>query len=177
MKQLSYIALKCGRSKVADGLNSEHLILEHLIYGGDSLKLWLKKIFNAIVSLEEIPSSFKEGIVIPIYKGKGKDPLLTSSYRGITLSCIMAKTLEIVILNRMSHTLDEIGFPDIKQTACQKSISCFDAVFSTQEVLLKLYSLRGKHFFCFYDIEKAFDSVEFPVLLHHLFSIGIRGKS
>ena len=30
----AFIALKCGRSKGADGLNSEHLI-----YGGDSLKL------------------------------------------------------------------------------------------------------------------------------------------
>ena len=59
--EATFIALKCGHSKGADGLNSEDLI-----YGGASLKLWLKKIFNAIVSLEEIPSSFKEGIVIPI---------------------------------------------------------------------------------------------------------------
>ena len=135
-----------------------------------------KQIFNAIVSLEEI-LSFKEGIVIPIYKGKGKDPLLTSSYRGITLSSIMAKTLELVILNRMSPTLDEIGFPDINQTAYQKGISCADAVFSTQEVLLNYIRQGENPFLCFYDIEKAFDSVDFPVLLHHLFSIDIRGKS
>ena len=112
--------LKRGRSRGADGLNSEHLI-----YGGPIFMLWLKKIFNAIISLEEVPTCFKEGIVIPVYNGKGKDPLLTSSYRGITLSSsIMAKTLEIVMLNRMSPLLDEIGFPDINQTAYQKSISC-----------------------------------------------------
>ena len=34
-----------------------------------------------------------------------------------------------------------------------------------------------KPFLCLYDIEKAFDSVEFPILLRHLFSIGINGKS
>ena len=28
-----------------------------------------------------------------------------------------------------------------------------------------------------YDLQKAFDSVEFPVLLDHLFSIGINGKT
>ena len=72
--EATFIALKCGRSKGADGLNSEQL------------KLWLKKIFNAIVSLEEIPSSFKEGIVIPIYKGKGKDLLLTSTVKLLFLA-------------------------------------------------------------------------------------------
>ena len=161
-----------NRSKGADGLNSEHLI-----YGGPSLILWLKKIFNTIILLEEVPTCFKEGIVTPVYKGKGKDPLLTSSYRGITLSSIMAKTLEILILNRMSPVLDEIGFPDINQTAYQKGISCADAIFSTQEVLLNYIRQGESPFLCFYDIEKAFDSVEFPILLHHLFSIGINGKS
>ena len=60
--------------------------------------LWLKKIFNTIILLEEVPTCFKEGIVTPVYKGKGNDPLLTSRYRGIALSSIMAKTLEILIL-------------------------------------------------------------------------------
>ena len=87
------------------------------------------------------------------------------------------KDPELVVLNRMSPTLDEIEFPDINQTAYQIDISCADAVFSTQEVLLNYISQGENPFLCFYDIEKAFDSVEFPVLLHHLFSIGIRGKS
>ena len=115
--------------------------------------------------------------MVPVYKGKGKDPLLSSSYRGITLSSIMAKTLEIVILNRMSPFLDEIGFPDMNQTAYPKFISCADAIFSSQEVLLNYIRQGEKPFLCLYDIEKAFDLVEFPILLRHLFSIGINGKS
>ena len=108
--------LKLGRSKGADGLNSEHLL-----YGGTAVTLWLKKIFNTIISLEEIPSCLKEGVVVPIYKGKGKDPLSTSSYRGITLSSVIAKTLEVVILKRMSPVLDELGYPDIKQPSKKES--------------------------------------------------------
>lgn len=133
--------LKLGRSKGADGLNSEHLL-----HGGATLMLWLTKIFNAVISLEEVPTCFKEGVIIPVYKGKGKDPLLASSYRGITLSSIMAKTLEIVILKRMSPFLDEIGFPDVNQTAYQKGVSCTDAIFSTQEVLLNYIRLGEKPF-------------------------------
>ena len=52
------------------------------------LKIWLKKISNRLLTLEEVPDCLKEGLVVPIYKRQGKDPLLVSSYRGnITLLC------------------------------------------------------------------------------------------
>ena len=79
-------ALKLGRSKGTDGLKAEHLI-----YGGTSLILWLQKIFNSIITLEEIPHCLKEGIIVPVYKGRGKDPLSPSSYRGISLSSVISK--------------------------------------------------------------------------------------
>ena len=73
----------------------------------------------------------------------------------------------------MSPILDGLSFPDINQTAFQKGISCSDAIFSTQEVLLH-YIRQGEHpFLCLYDIEKAF---EFPILLSHLHELGINGK-
>ena len=49
--------LKLGRSKGADGLSAEHLI-----YGETAIVLWLKKIFNRIISLQEVPSYLKEGV-------------------------------------------------------------------------------------------------------------------
>ena len=69
-------ALKLGKSGGNDSLDPEHIY-----FGGDTLKLWLKKIFNTIVSLEELPASLNEGLI----KGKGKDPFLPGSYRGITV--------------------------------------------------------------------------------------------
>ena len=65
----------------------------------------------------------------------------------------MAKTLELVILNIMSPTVDEIRFPDINQTDYLKGISCADAVFSTKEVLLNYIRQEENPFLCFYDIE------------------------
>ncbi len=32
-------------------------------------------------------------------------------------------------------------------------------------------------YLCLYDLEKAFDSIEYDVLLHHLYSVGIHGKT
>ena len=35
--------------------------------------------------------SLREGIILPVYKGKGKDPLLMENSRGNTLSSVMFK--------------------------------------------------------------------------------------
>ena len=67
--------LKLGRSGGIDGLNPEHLY-----YGGEVLKLWLKKIFNRFIALEEVPTCLNEDLVIPVYKKDGKDLLLPGSY-------------------------------------------------------------------------------------------------
>lgn len=163
--------IKLRKSGGPDGLSPEHIV-----YGGDCLKIWLKKIFNRIVTLEEVPSCMKEGLVIPIYKRQGKDPLAVGSYRGITLSSVLPKLLEIILLQRLSPVLEDLGFPDQLQTAYQRGISCIDAIFATQETLLNHLQNGGQPYLCLYDIEKAFDSVEFPILLRELYDIGINGK-
>jgi len=72
---------------------------EHLKYGGEIIRIWVQQISNAIVELESVPDALKMGIVTPIYKGSRKDPLDTNSYRGITLIPVLAKVLELLILD------------------------------------------------------------------------------
>ena len=137
--------------------------------------LWLKKIFNRIISLEQVPMSLNEGLIIPIHKVKCNNPFQAGSYRGITLSSVISKLFEI-ILRRLSPLLEEAGVPDFAQIAYQKGLSCADAIFATQEALLAHVRDGGKPFLCLYDIEKAFDSVEIPILFKWLYSVGINGK-
>ena len=42
------------------------------------LKEWTKQIFNAIVALS-LHASFKNANVTPVYKGKGRDPLIQTA--------------------------------------------------------------------------------------------------
>ena len=63
-----------------------------------------------------LPESLKLGIVTPIYKGGGKDPLDTNSYRGITLTTVLTKVLESLILNHLRDVLLEEGIPHLNQT-------------------------------------------------------------
>ena len=88
--------------------------------------------------------------MIPLHKGSGKTPLQVNSYRGITPSPVLSKIFEIVLLQRLSPLLQDSGSP----------------------VILHTYSVT----LCLFDLEKAFDSVELPVLLHRLLDLGINGR-
>jgi len=50
------------------------------MWGGDSVLVWLQGVLNFIVESEAVPSVFKAGIVGPVYKGGGKDPLKVDSF-------------------------------------------------------------------------------------------------
>ena len=64
--------------------------------------------------------------------------------------------------------------PHRAQTAYRKRVSYADAIFCTKETFLKM-SEKAKILCCF-DLEKAFDSIEYNVLFSHIFIIiGING--
>ena len=121
---------------------------QHLIYAGP-LKSWLCKVFNAIVNFEAIPSQFKVGVIVPIYKGKGKDPLLPGSYRGITLTSVFAKMFEHVLLDHMLPVLSDNCVPHLNQTAYQRGVSSTDATFSCQETISKFIRDGHSIYSCF----------------------------
>ena len=91
----SVLKLKLGKAAGHDGVQAEHLK-----YGGPILRDWILQICNAITELEHVPDFLKTGIITPLYKGGGKDPLDTHSYRGVTLTSVLAKGLESLILTR-----------------------------------------------------------------------------
>ena len=84
--------LKRGKAAGFDGLTTEHLV-----YAGDLIVKILTKVFNIVVELEYIPSNFRRGTQIPLYKGKNTCPLDVNNYRGITLLTCMNKMFEILI--------------------------------------------------------------------------------
>ena len=165
-------SLKSGKAGSLD-----HLQAEHFKYGGNSLVLWIQQVCNAIVELEAIPNVLKMGVVNPIYKGNGRDPLDTNSYRGITLSPVLSKTLELLLLGHFQAILSAPIFPHQNQTGFVKKTSCTDAIFSSYEILSRLARGGDTAYVCFFDLQKAFDTVQYPLLLKRVFDCGINGKA
>ena len=79
--------IKLGKSGGVDCLDPEHIY-----FGGDALKLWLKKIFNRIVSLEKVPDSLNERLIIPVQKGK-YNTLFTVLYSPVIGWCMVTSIL------------------------------------------------------------------------------------
>jgi len=116
------------------------------------IRIWVQQISNAIVELESLPDALKMGIVTPIRKGGGKDPLDTNSYRGITLTPVLAKVLEIELLtlDHLQDMLMEKGLPHLNQTGYQNSkrVSCTEAIFSALEVISQFAQQGEKMYLC-----------------------------
>ena len=127
--------LKLRKSGGPDGI-----IAEHLRWGGETLHLWLLRMLNYIVDMEEIPPLFKSGLLCPVYKGGGKDPFLTTNYRGITMNSILSKILEILVLSRMKRCRAEAGFPHLNQSVFRKHVGCADTIFASQEMIARYMS-------------------------------------
>ena len=71
------VGLVLFQLKKRKAAGQDGLMAVHLQEAGSSVQIWLRNILNAIVELEKIPTSLKSGIIIPVYKGSGKDPTLT----------------------------------------------------------------------------------------------------
>ena len=66
--------------------------------------------------------------------------------------------------------LEEKGIPHHAQTAYQAGVSCCDA---TEGYIDSGFIM----FQCFYDLEKAIDSIEHNILQNHLYKAGINRKA
>ena len=93
--------LKRNKAAGPDGL-----LAEHFKFAGEHVIIWLRNIMNGIIELEAIPDFMKMGLVVPVYKGGGKDPMKMDSYRGITINC--AYNIKGF---RISNTWQATGFP------------------------------------------------------------------
>ena len=63
----------------------DFLTPNHLKHCNSLVRKYLCQILNHFLDFETIPSQFKMGIIVPLYKGKEKHPLQMNSYRGISL--------------------------------------------------------------------------------------------
>ena len=72
--------------------------------------------------------------------------------------------------------MEDLDLPHINQTGHQKGNSCADAIFATLEVISQFVSDGDKVYMCLYDLHKAYDSVEYSILLKRLYEAGINSK-
>ena len=157
-------SLNSGKSPDEMGLTAEHLK-----YSGETLLPTLVAIFNDIVRTKTVPEVFKSGIITPVHK-KGKDPGKMDNYRGITVSSILGKLFETVILNR----LEELNKDQSQlQFGFTKGLSPTMASLILSEGILDSIQKGEPLYIAALDTQKAFDVVSHPILMKMLYLQGI----
>ena len=87
-----------GHLKVGKSDGSEELFSDHFINGNKHLQIFLSFLFTHFLIYGFSPDSMKLGTMIPISKDQKKSLRKSSNYRSITLSSILSKILDWIIL-------------------------------------------------------------------------------
>ena len=122
-----------------------------------------------------LPDNWKESIIIPIHKSN-KCPYLSTSYRPISLTNALCKTMERLVNLRLKLYLDKNQLMDPKQSGFRSGFTSLDGIARLEN------SIRENQFYSrctiiiFLDISQAFDSIRHDALLYKIQNLEINGN-
>ena len=154
----------------------DEISAEHVIYAGEAMVNFLTRLFNKVAEIEYMPSNFRRGVQVPLFKGKILCSLDTNNYRGITLLTSFNKIFEIAIWHRIEKWWFKSGIISRFQGACRKGQSCIHTAVLLQETVSVARETNNSVFVSYFDVLKAFDTVWTNGLFYKLYNAGITGK-
>ena len=108
--------------------STDEMIYAYFISTSDILAGHLADLFNKIFMSGIFPSSWMEGIVVPLYKKGEKGDV--NNYRGITLTSCLSKIYTGILNKRLSCWSAENDVISDAQFGFKKGFSTTDAIFS-----------------------------------------------
>ena len=125
------------------------------------------------VETGKLPSIWKQASVTPIFK-KG-EKLKPFSYRPLSLTCILCKTLEHIVASSIVKHFDQQHIFFELQHGFREKRSCETQLIMLGDELLKGMQSSKQTDLIILDFSKAFDEVAHEKLLFKVHHYGIRG--
>ena len=133
---------------------------DHIIYGTNKLCLYLSLLFTGMLRHGYIPNSMLISTMVPIPKNKKKSLNNSENYRAISLSSILGKLLDLIILSKNSSVFNTSDY----QFGFKKDHSTSLCTFVVNEVIQYYLNNSSDVFVMFLDASKAFDRVQYVKL-------------
>ena len=140
-----------------------------------TILLHLTRIINLCISNATFPSVFKEAVITPVFKGGQKT--LFSSYRPISVLPALSKILETIMYNQLVTFITRNNILTNCQFGFRTNHSTYMPISILHDFITNNLISGHKTAGIFLDLARAFDTVNFNILLHKLDKYGISGNA
>ena len=161
----THLVLKHIKNKISSGLDGIPNIALKNLPNTAAYKYTI--LFNNIINNNYYPDSWKQAKVLPILK-KGKDPLIPSSYRPISLLPNISKIFESLLNTTLTDFCNENKIIPDQQFGFRHEHSTSHAINKFLSDSMTYLNKRQSIAACLIDLEKAFDSVWLKGLFYKL---------
>ena len=141
----------------------------------DQLLEPLELIFQDSIDSSIFPSIWKPAHVVPVKK-PGKSKSYAESFRPVSLTSIIGKVLESIIVSEMKDYLEDNHLLTDSQHGFQNNRSCISQLLVHCEKILNSLEDDKNIDVIYLDYKKAFDKADHMIILRRLREKGIGGK-
>ena len=138
---------------------------------GDKMVEFLYPLISTIWEEETIPSVWNEGTITSLWKGKGDKESLYN-HRGITTSSAIGTIMDSLIDKRIESIVPLTE----AQGGGKAGASTYDHLFILRGIISLSIKKKRETFITFYDVSKAYDTVDNEDMASIMWEKGLRGK-
>ena len=129
---------------------------------------WIFLLFEASLRTGAIPQAWKQAKIIPLRKADKPDYTIAKAYRPISLLPTLAKTLESVVVERLSYLAETYSLLPKNQFGARKRHSTVQALTLLQEKIYDAWRDGKVLSLLSFDVKGAYNGVDRNVLLRRL---------
>ncbi|KAM7284231.1 uncharacterized protein ISCGN_001328 [Ixodes scapularis] len=141
----------------------------------ERLSTVLARLFANFLQAGSVPSQWKLARVTPVHKGNGSPTSSVASYRPISSTSVVCRTMERILNKRLLEHLEQYGLLSPCQYGFRPGRSCELALAETVHTLSSHLDNRIPCQLLQLDFKQAFDRVDHNMLRRRLSEMGITG--